>query len=500
MTQITYELQARQQTSLTPRLQQSVKLLQMSTLDFSREVAEAIANNPFLEEPEDPVASDEKSGLADHGFEDTPSLMDNEVAADPAQYVDADNGQDVTPPETEYLASSLTDAPAYSGDYPTQRNSDRPDSDVGQWARSTGSLQESLRADLCSYHLSERERYLTEFIIEALDDDGYLRVPFSELASAQEFTPPVSNDEWEIALRLVQQLGQPGLAARNLPECLTLQLNALPDHEPGKAMALRIVDEAIERLGRCDYAGLAKALSCTEETIQEACMLIRTLSPRPGGQYSAVDPSCYVIPDAIVRKVGRLWVATSNEEATPRACLNNAYAQLFRQSRYGDRSLMAQALQEARWLMRSLEQRKSTIQLVAQAIVARQQTFFDYGEIALRPMMLSEIADELGMHESTISRATSNKYLASPRGIYEFKSFFSRELATQSGGTCSAVAVRALIQEMIDAEDPKEPLSDVVLARKLAREGVVVARRTVSKYRAQIKCPPADLRRRPSYS
>src|SRR5690606_18868640 len=242
----------------------------MSTLDFSREVAEAIANNPFLEEPEDPVASDEKSGLADHGFEDTPSLVDNEVAADPAQYVDADNGQDVTPPETEYLASSLADAPAYSGDYPTQRNSDQPDSDVGQWARSTGSLQESLRADLCSYQLNERERYLTEYIIEALDDDGYLRVPFSELASAQEFSHPASDEEWEIALRLVQQLGQPGLAARNLSECLTLQLKALPDHAPGKAIALRIVADAIERLGRCDYAGLAKALSCTEENIQEA--------------------------------------------------------------------------------------------------------------------------------------------------------------------------------------------------------------------------------------
>lgn len=500
MNQIAYELQARQQTSLTPRLQQSVKLLQMSTLDFSREVAEAIANNPFLEEPEEPAATEEKSGSPDRDFEDEPTSADNDAALAVEHYAEAGDGGETGAPETEYIESSLADAPAYSGDYPTQRNSDQPDSDVGQWARSTGSLQDSLRADLCSYQLSERERYLTEYIIEALDDDGYLRVPFHELASDQQFSPPASEEEWEIALRLVQQLNVPGLAARNLTECLTLQLNALPDHTPGKAMALRIVSEAIERLGRCDYAGLAKALSCSEGDIETACMLIRTLSPRPGGKYSAVDPSCYVIPDAIVRKVGRLWVATSNEEATPRACLNNAYAQLFRQTRYGDRSLMAQALQEARWLMRSLEQRKSTIQRVAQAIVARQQTFFDYGEIALRPMMLSEIADELGMHESTISRATSNKYLASPRGIYEFKSFFSRELATQSGGTCSAVAVRALIQEMIDAEDPKEPLSDVVLARKLAREGVVVARRTVSKYRAQIKCPPADLRRRPSYS
>ncbi len=497
MAQITYEMHARQQTSLTPRLQQSVKLLQMSTLEFSQEVAEAIASNPFLEEPEESEAGDDKprpDSDAEGGTAPAPAgdEPENSYSAD-------DEFGDSAAPETEYIASSQDDAPAYSGDYPTQRNSDQPDSDVGQWARSAGNLQQALRVDLCSYQLSERERCLTEFIIEALDDDGYLRTPFAELASLKEFSPPVDDDEWEIALRLVQQLGAPGLAARNLTECLTLQLTALPDGMPGKAVALRIVAEALERLGRCDYAGLAKAMACPSDNIQEACALIRTLTPRPGGQYTSVDPSCYVVPDAIVRKVGRRWVAISNDDATPRARINNTYAQLFRQSRYSERSLMAQALQEARWLMRSLEQRKSTIQRVAQAIVARQQTFFDYGDIALRPMMLSEIADELGMHESTISRATSNKYLTSPRGIHEFKSFFSRELATQSGGTCSAVAVRALIQEMIDGENPKEPLSDVVLAHKLAREGVVVARRTVSKYRSQIKCPPAELRRRPAY-
>ncbi|RTZ45850.1 RNA polymerase factor sigma-54 [Candidimonas sp. SYP-B2681] len=488
-------MHTRQQTSLTPRLQQSVKLLQMSTLDFTREVAEAIANNPFLEEPEETtnsnVTGDHEGSTVDSG-----PAIPNDVSLE-KDYVDSDAPGDSALPETEYIAYSAADAPAYSGDYPTARNSDQPDSDIGQWARSASSLRDSLLADLCSYQLSERERFLTEYIIEALDDDGYLRVPFADLADESELSPPIAAGEWEIALRLVQQLSTPGLAARDLAECLTLQLNALPDGTPGKGIATRIVAEALDRLGRCDYSGLAKTLSCPEEDIQQACMLIRTLAPRPGGRFKSVDPACYVIPDVVVRKIGRLWVATSNDDATPKARLNSAYTQLFRQARYSERSLMAQALQEARWLMRSLEQRSSTIHRVAQAIVARQQTFFDYGEIALRPLMLSEIADELGMHESTISRATSNKYLASPRGIFEFKRFFSRELATQSGGTCSAVAVRALIQEMIDDEDPMEPLSDVVLARKLAKEGVVVARRTVSKYRAQIKCPPAELRRRP---
>lgn len=495
MGQMAYELNVRQQTTLTPRLQHSVKLLQMSTLDFSREVAEAIANNPFLEEQEE--APPGNGGTENStGASAKDAMMITTAESGEADNTGEDYEAPTAGPETEYLASSPTETTEYSGDYPTQRSADHPDTDVGQWARSTTSLQESLLADLCGYQLDERSHRLTEYIIEALDDDGYLRTPFCELADNKEFSPPVENGEWEIALRLVQQLATPGLAARDLRECLELQISALPADTPGAVIALRIVTEAIERLGRCDYAGLARALGCEEDRIHEACALIRTLDPRPGGRFTSVDPSCYVVPDVIVRKVGRLWVATSNDDAAPRARLNNAYAQLFRQSRYNERSLMAQALQEARWLMRSLEQRSTTIQRVAQAIVARQQTFFDYGEIALRPMMLSEIADELGIHESTVSRATSNKYMATPRGIYEFKHFFSRELATRSGGTCSAVAVRALIQEMIEDENPTEPLSDVMLASKLAHEGVVVARRTVSKYRAQIKYPPADLRRR----
>ncbi|HEY9281753.1 MAG TPA: RNA polymerase factor sigma-54, partial [Eoetvoesiella sp.] len=279
-----------------------------------------------------------------------------------------------------------------------------------------------------------------------------------------------------------------------LAECLTLQLSALAPHTAGRDLALQIAGTQLERLARREYASLAKNLDCTEVDIQQACQLIRRLDPKPGRRFARVDPSSYIIPDIFVRRTGKVWVAIPNQATVPRARLHSSYAQLFREAS-GDRSPMAHALQEARWLLRSIDQRASTIQRVAQAIVARQQTFFDYGEIALRPLMLSEIADELGMHESTVSRATSNKYLATARGVYEFKHFFSRELATQSGGTCSSTAVRALIQEMIDKENPRDPLSDVILTQRLAREGIVVARRTVSKYRAQIKAPPAELRR-----
>ncbi len=479
MIQLVYELQTRQQTTLTPRLQQSVRLLQMSTLDFNREVAQALADNPFLEEQEDSSAAQ------------------SEANTEPPPEPLTDQEEPSAAADIQHIDTAPAEPSSYSGDYPVSRRHDAPDTDVGQWAPAETSLQDALHANLCGFSLSERDECLALFVIEAIDEDGYLRQPLMELADPAQFSPPVTQTEWEVALRLVQHLGAPGIAARDLSECLTLQLQALDDGTPARDVALRIVQDQLERLGRCDYQGMARALQCDVDEARTASLLIRSLTPRPGRRYGSVDPSSYVIPDAYARKVGKTWVATANNEAIPQAQLNDAYARLFRKTRYDERAMMAQALQEARWLIRSLEQRTQTIQRVAQAIVARQQTFFDYGEVALRPLMLSEIAEELGMHESTVSRATSNKYLATPRGIYEFKHFFTRELATRSGGTCSAGAVRALIQEMIDEENPKEPLSDVTLADKLAQEGIMVARRTVSKYRAQIKYPPSELRRAP---
>lgn len=501
MAQISHDMQVRQQTSLTPRLQQSVKLLQMSTLDFNREVLQALATNPFLEEPDD-GATNTGPGTTPAGSsanDDTVTTTDH-AGGEHAMHEQTRDSTTADGPDVQHIDTASSEGQAeYSGDYPaaTRHNQDGIRSDIGQWAPSETTLQESLQADLTGRQLSERDHCLALYIIEAIDEDGYLKVPFDELADQSQFQPPVETREWEYALSLVQHLTSPGMAARSLTECLMLQLQAMPDSTAGRDVAMRIVDGELERLGRSDYAGLARAAGCTEGQAREAGMLIRQLNPRPGRSHGAIDPSCYIIPDVIVRKAGRLWVATTNQEAVPQARLNHTYAQMFRKTRYDERAMMAQALQEARWLMRSLEQRSQTIQRVAQAIVARQQTFFDYGEIALRPLMLSEIADELEMHESTVSRATSHKYLASPRGIFEFKHFFSRELSTRSGGTCSAVAVRALIQEMIDEENPSEPLSDVTLASRLAHEGIMVARRTVSKYRAQIKYPPAELRRAP---
>lgn len=497
MVQIAHELRVRQQTSLTPRLQQSLKLLQMSTLDFSQEVAQAIATNPFLEEAESDPAEVSHEDPGEPPAESVAPLCSPVSDENRIDTVDMDIAPSSVEVPTEVMQEYVAPDASYSGDYPTSRSGDTADTDVGQWARVSTGLHDSLRESLRGHTFSDRDRLLTELIIEALDDDGYLRTPFCELAADHFFTPAPSDCEWKTALNLVQQLSSPGIAARDLSECLRLQLEALPEDTPWRELAIRIATDGLDKVGRADYAGLARTLRCSEEHARAACLLIRSLDPRPGARYTVIDSTCYIVPDVTVRLIGKRWTALSNQEAVPRAQLHTTYAQLFKESRYSERGLMAQALQEARWLIRSLEQRNSTILRVAQAIVARQQTFFDYGDVALRPLMLSEIAEELGMHESTVSRATSNKYLSSPRGIFEFKHFFSRELATRSGGTCSAGSVRALIQEMIDAEDPKEPLSDVELARNLANQGVVVARRTVSKYRAQIKYPAAELRRAP---
>jgi len=469
LTELVQQLTMRQQTVLSPRLQQSVRILQMSAFEFAQELQQALSSNPFLEEAE-PEAADDEGAIAAHGASQ-PSVDAAPAAPIPREY---------------------------SGDYPVAagRRADAygASADVGAWAEQPVTLAERLRADLCGYRLGPRDRVLAEFIIDALDDDGYLRQDLATLAGEAAFDPPPADREWNVALKLVQQLDGSGIGARNLAECLTLQLNAA-DCAPGlRRMAIDIVNGHLEKLARCDYAGLRRLVGGTEAELRAACALIRTLDPKPGRRHAGKGAD-YVVPDVIVRKVKGMWVVETNPAVMPKARLNTTYAAMFRQARGNDRAPMAQELQEARWLIRNVEQRFTTIQRVAEAIVAHQRLFFEYGEVALKPLVLREVAEELGLHESTVSRATGNKYMATPRGIFEFKHFFSRELSTETGGTCSTSAVRALIRELIAREDARAPLSDVSLTHELARQGVIVARRTVSKYRTLMKLPPAELRR-----
>jgi RNA polymerase sigma-54 factor len=489
------ELRTKQSLALTPRLQQSVRLLQLSSLEFQQELRNALDTNPFLEYDEsqtedNALGADNGNSMSDStlsnaadGATEAPlaaeSTMDSESSADSSTRDDSIN---------EFSSDPF-------GRGTASRNSgDGEGSDPADWVRIEPSLHETLHDSLRLYQLSERDRAISQLIIEALDDDGYLRQSLSDLAEVVDVEPALDEDELNIALKLVQSLDKPGVGARTLSECLTLQLDAMPEDTPGRGVAREIVVNHLERLARREQAELQKKIGCSADELRVACALVRRLDPKPGESYGQSDDN-YVVPDVIVRQVKRQWVVTINPAVLPRARIHRMYAELFAQSAGASRSPLAQQLQEARWLIRNAQQRFTTIQRVAECIVSHQKAFFDYGEIALKPLVLRDVADELGLHESTISRATGNKYMSTPRGIFEFKHFFPRELSTESGGTCSAAAVRALLKEMISKENSRDPLSDVSLAKMLADQGVIVARRTVAKYRHLMKVPPAELRR-----
>jgi RNA polymerase sigma-54 factor len=483
-------LHARQQLALTPRLQQAVRLLQLSSLEFQQEMREALDTNPFLEEYAPPATEAGDGGPAAAGAErplEAREAHEAVAASDnialPAETSDRDDNYGyMTEPR---LSSSMRQSNWRSND---------DDSDAADWARVPLTMREQLHDALRLSPLDDEDRAAAHVVIEALDDDGYLRQDLAELAGMDNVGLELDEDQLRVALRVVQSLDRPGIGARSLSECLALQLESLPADTAHRDLAHRIVTGHLERLARREHGELQRQLGCDAPALQAACALVRRLDPKPGHYYSRADDG-YVVPDVIVRQVRNRWVVTVNPAIEPRARIHRMYAEMFARSEHTSRSPLAQQLQEARWLIRNAHKRCETIQRVGECIVARQKAFFQYGEIALRPLLLRDIADELGLHESTVSRATGNKYMATPRGIFEFKRFFPRELETRTGGTCSAAAVRALIQEMVGAEDPRNPLSDVSLTEMLGQQGVRVARRTVTKYRQMLKLPAAELRR-----
>jgi RNA polymerase sigma-54 factor len=444
-------LRLRQHLTLTPQVQQALRLLQMSALEFAQEMDQALDANPFLEET----------------GEMPPAPRDGASSVDEV----------VVPQESSSPGAS-----------------DRDQDEWGGLSDVQPTLQEHLRGQLMISQMGERDRALAHMIIDSLDDDGYFKHSFDELAALVPAEHDVRAEDFNAALRLVQSLEPPGVAARNLEECLELQLAALDPGTPGRECALKIVrGHHLQLLGNREWARLQHAAGCDEATLHTARALIRTLDPKPGHRFGAPEAR-YVVPDVIVKKVRERWVASINPASLPRVRLNRAYADAI-QSRGSSNQSLSRQLQEARWLLRSIEQRFATIQRVADAIVARQRGFFEYGEVAMKPLTLKLIAGELGLHESTVCRVTNNKYMATPRGLFEFKHFFSRRLATESGGAASATAVRAVMRELIAAEDPRAPLSDAELARLLAQQGLRVARRTITKYRALMRLPSVDVRR-----
>jgi RNA polymerase sigma-54 factor len=445
-------LRLRQHLTLTPQVQQALRLLQMSALEFAQEMDQALATNPFLEEA-------------------------TETPPTPRESASSSVEEVVVPQEPSFASAPERDQEEWSG-----------------ISDAEPSLREHLREQLMISQMGSRDRALAHMIIDSLDDDGYFKLSFEELAALVPPEHDVRPEDFLAALRLVQSLDPAGVGARSLEECLELQLLALAQDTPGRECALAIVrGRHLQLLGNREWARLQHAVGCDEQTLHRARALIRTLDPKPGHRFGPSEAR-YVVPDVIVKKVRERWVATINPASLPRVRLNRAYAEAL-QSRSGSNQSLSRQLQEARWLLRSIEQRFATIQRVADAIVARQRGFFEYGEVAMKPLTLKLIAGELGLHESTVCRVTNNKYMATPRGLFEFKHFFSRRLATESGGAASATAVRAVMKELIAAEDPRAPLSDAELARLLAQQGLRVARRTITKYRALMRLPSVDVRR-----
>lgn len=480
-----------QQQTLSPRLLRTVRLLQLSSLDFAREVQEALGSNPFLEGEEndsEPSVADEGSEADSVGAFGGETLQSVEIA-DPA-------GDAAEPPgEPDATVCDEHENWQSDGTSGTRRTEDGETAWLDLRAVEE-SLGESLCRQLGVLPLSERDRSLAEIIVGSLDEDGYLRTELSELTGITGLDPPPSIEELQVARSLVQSLEPAGVGASSIQECLRLQLGAIESDEQ-RELAGRIISDHFEALAAKDVSGLAREFSRSPAEIHAVLAEIRRLDPRPGMRFGTAHAQ-YVVPDVIVRKGRGGWSATLNPAVVPRVRLNRVYAEMFQRARCAQHAELAGYLQEARWTVSNIEQRFATILSVAQAIVRRQHYFLEYGPLAMKPLGLREIADEVGVHESTVSRVTNNKFMATPLGVFELKYFFSRAMSTASGGQCSATAIRGLIKDMIAAEQPQAPLSDAEIARLLACQGVVVARRTVTKYRQALRIAPYERRRQPA--
>ncbi|MGA9665596.1 MAG: RNA polymerase factor sigma-54 [Gallionella sp.] len=481
----TLQLRISQQLTLTPQLQQAIRLLQLSTQDMHQEVARMLEENPMLEVAEesssgtfaaDSLSSAPRNSASATGDETEPSRDDDRTADD-------------------FGADNFDNSPAdWNTGGGATRSTDDEDDTYPEQAAEQASLRAHLHNQLTTSSVDGKDRKVVGLLIDALDENGYLAQDLDELVMLLPPELEITLDDLETALVQLQHLDQPGLAARNLGECLALQLKALPEDTPYRDLAIRLVTEHLDLVAAHDFSRIKKLLRCSDEALRAAQCLITGMNPKPGAEFgqSVAD---YVVPDVVVEKHRNKWRARLNVEAMPKLRVNQIYANILQQRGDKNSSQLAAQMQEAKWLIKNLQQRFDTILRVAQAIVERQGNFFEHGEIGMRPLVLREIADELELHESTVSRSTTQKFMLTPRGIYEFKHFFGSGLATESGGTCSSTAIRELIKQLVSAEDQRKPLTDSRMAEILAQQGIVVARRTIAKYRESLRILPVNLRK-----
>ena len=517
-------LRVSQHLALTPQLQQSIRLLQLSTLELSGEVEQMLDDNPFLER-EDDTAPREEFGLsrADSRTSEGDQASENAIETEAGR-------ADGSSAEAEFDSESLThegwdgdgsvdiapDDGEWGGDAPARGALAQGDDelDAGDRTEAPDSLTAHLHQQALALRLSPEDAAALRFLIESLNEDGYLEDSLAQLAATlmDEHDDLEQMEElvhrFSLGLKLLQSLDPPGVGARHLAECLSLQLrerqnarDADPDDQETVAAALQLCAQhgVIDLLAKRDAKRLAVLADLPEPLVRQAMQLIGSLEPKPGRRFADVERNV-IVPDVIVSMRGsgvqQRFRVQLNPDVMPRLRVHDMYASALRGGKGGDNhQALTQRLQEARWFIKNIQQRFDTILRVSQAIVERQKNFFIHGELAMRPMVQRELADELGVHESTISRVTTAKYMATPRGTYELKYFFGSALGTESGGNASSTAVRALIKQLITAEDPAKPLSDNQLAEMLKEQGIDCARRTVAKYREGLRIPVASLRR-----
>jgi RNA polymerase sigma-54 factor len=488
-----------QHLALTPQLQQSIRLLQLSTLELHQEVEQMLEQNPFIELDDEAAspfeasldAAAERALPADRGTEpdDTDGRLDD---VEPAGL----DGAELGTTERDDWANGTEDDD-FDGIRETPAAA-AADDDFEPQERGPGdTLADHLRRQVLGMRLAPEDAAAVEVLIDSLDDDGYLADTLDEIA--QQLAPDDEQARDELLSRLrcalgwLQSLDPCGVGARDLRECLALQLRARPA-SPARDVALAICEQHLELLARRDVKRLTAVTGADEDLIRQAQALIVACEPKPGRPFARAEANV-VVPDVIVVRSGRGWKCVLNPDVMPRLRINDLYAQAIRGQRNGSAAGLSSRLQEARWFMKNIQQRFDTILRVSSAIVERQKAFFSHGEIAMKPLVLREIADELGLHESTISRVTTAKYMATPFGTFELKYFFGSSLNTEAGGNASSTAVRALIRQFVAAEDPAKPLSDSQLSQMLEEQGIQVARRTVAKYREALKIAPANLRK-----
>ncbi|MGY0217267.1 RNA polymerase factor sigma-54 [Endozoicomonadaceae bacterium StTr2] len=492
-----------QQLTMTPQLQQAIKLLQLSTLDLHQEVQHALESNPMLELESEGLERDNQNNNDEAAFDIPETPPNAPVDASAATTATTQETTTEPQPDSEWADKIPDELPvdtAWDDIYqPATSSSISEDREFDITARTGGqqSLRDHLEWQLNLIPLSEKDNLIGIAIIDDIDSRGYLASAVEQLAESFDPSLEIEPEEIEAVLKLVQQFDPPGIGGRDLQECLTLQLRQLPDDEPFKDIALTVTEKYLSLLGGRDYKQLLRKLRISEADLGAAVRLIQTLNPKPGTSIESDEPE-YIIPDVVVKKQKEgFWTVELNGEAMPRLRINNDYASLIKRADSSrDNTYMKNQLQEARWLLKSLQSRNETLMKVATCIVEQQQAFLDYGEEAMKPMVLHDIAEAVGMHESTISRVTTQKYMHTPRGIFELKYFFSSHVSTSSGGECSSTAIRAIIKKLVAAENPKKPLSDNKIATLLSEQGIKVARRTIAKYRESMNIPPSNERKR----